>query len=159
MSLFGKLRAVFGNEDQWYCDGCNDNLNEQPGFRAGDSSWECDSCGFENDVSTDNLFESYEDYLEVKGIPNCPSCGSIVHGGAPDATYWFNCEGCNERFYLEGGELISPFASTRSSGGSVCAGCSSELYGDFTAPWEDGGNASGYVTCNSCGFRNDVEMG
>lgn len=158
-SIFGGFKSSFGSSDEWYCDGCNATLHEQSGFTTDDSTWECDECGRENDVSSSNLFDSHEDYRRSKGIPDCPYCGDTVRGDAPDATYWFNCTGCRERFYLEDGELISPWSSRGKSTGSTCESCQNELSGDYTAPWEDGGNPNGYITCNSCGYRNDTEMG
>lgn len=107
----------------------------------------------------ENLYDSHEAYQEAMGIPPCPRCGSMVQGDAPDATYWFNCDGCGERWYLEGGELISPYGTSRRSSGHTCLKCQQELRGDFTAPWEDGGNSMGYVRGASCGYKNDVETG
>ena len=93
------------------------------------------------------------------GYPRAPLAETWFKGGAPDATYWFNCTGCSERFYLENGELISPFGDSRRSTGRTCESCQQELRGDFTAPWEDGGNSYGYVQCASCGYKNTTDMG
>lgn len=164
MGLFGNIVGGFlsslgGSDDEWYCDGCNTKLNDQSGFTTDYSTWECAECGHDNDVTSANLYDSHEHYQEAMGIPPCPACGSMVQGDAPDATYWFNCTGCSERFYLQNGELISPFDSSRRSTGRTCESCQQELRGDFTAPWEDGGNSYGYVQCASCGYKNIMEMG
>ena len=42
----------------WFCDACDAFLNVQPGFEdKGTDRWECKHCGYENDVSEDNLFD------------------------------------------------------------------------------------------------------
>lgn len=164
MGLFGNIVGGFlsslgGSDVEWYCDDCNAKLNDQPGFTTDYPTWECAECGHDNDVTSTNLYDSHEHYQEVMGIPRCPACGNMVQGDAPDATYWFNCTGCPERFYLENGELISPFDKSRRSTGRTCERCQRELRGYFTAPWEDGGNRYGYVECASCGRKNITEMG
>ena len=81
--------------------------------------------------------------------------GFIVQGDAPDATYWFNCKSCGERFYLEDGELISPFDSSRQNSSRICSNCGQSLSGgEYTAPWENGNNSEGYVICPHCGYTN-----
>lgn len=36
---------------------------------------------------------------------------------------------------------------------SYCPSCGQSLEGgDYTAPWEDGDNSYGYVTCPHCGY-------
>ena len=103
----------------------------------------------------DNIYESEEDYQESMGIPRCPNCGGMVQGDAPDATYWFNCKSCGERFYLEDGELISPFDSSRQNSSRICSNCGQSLSGgEYTAPWENGNNSEGYVICPHCGYTN-----
>jgi len=115
----------------------------------------CAECGFVNDVTPDNIYESEEDYQESMGIPRCPNCGGMVQGDAPDATYWFNCKSCGERFYLEDGELISPFDSSRQNSSRICSNCGQSLSGgEYTAPWENGNNSEGYVICPHCGYTN-----
>ncbi len=47
----------FDLDCDWYCDNCGERLNSQPGFRAG-GSWECSSCGYENDVSENNILST-----------------------------------------------------------------------------------------------------
>lgn len=117
MSLFGNilrgLSSLSDDDITWYCDGCNSVLNEQNGFNVDGETWTCTECGFINDVTSDNVYESEECYQKSMGIPRCPSCGGMVQGDAPDATYWFNCKSCGERFSLEDGELISPFDRRR----------------------------------------------
>lgn len=159
-SIFSSIVSSFGSSDtEWFCDGCHAKLNEQSGFTTDYSTWECSECGDINDVTDNNLYDSHEDYQAAMGIPPCPACGGIVQGDAPDATAWFNCGGCGERWHLEGGELISPFDRSRRSSGHTCLSCQRELRGSLTSAWEDGDNASAYVRCESCGYKNDLEMG
>lgn len=158
-NLFSSIASSFSSTTEWYCDGCHSRLNDQSGFTTDDSTWECTECGHDNDVSDNNLYDSHEAYQSAMGIPACPRCGGMVQGDAPDATYWFNCDGCGERWYLEGGALISPFDRSRRSSGRTCLSCQQELRGSLTSAWEDGDNSSAYVRCESCGYKNDVEMG
>ncbi len=155
--LFGGSSNGYSSDDDitWYCDGCNSVLNEQEGFNTYSGSWECTECGYFNDVTSDNVFASEEAYQEAMGIPSCPYCGGMVQGDAPDAQYWFNCTSCGERFYLENGELISPFDRSHSNSNKTCANCGQSLSGGaYTAPWENGNNSDGYITCPHCGYAN-----
>ena len=153
MSFLSKL---FGSSEiTWYCDGCNSILNDQSGFNTETGTWECKECGYINDVTNDNVFESEDAYQEAMGIPRCPVCGGRVHGDAPDATYWFNCNDCGERFYLEAGELVSPFDRARANSSKSCASCGRSLAGgSYIAPWENGNNPNGYIKCPHCGYAN-----
>ena len=160
MGLFGGilkgLSMTFGGDNiTWYCDGCNSILNNQPGFNTNRGKWECTECGYDNDVTSSNVYDSEESYQEAMGIPRCPYCGGMVQGDAPDAQYWFNCQSCGERFYLEGGELISPFDRSRSKSSKLCANCGQSLSGgSYTAPWENGNNSDGYIKCPHCRYIN-----
>lgn len=159
MSLFGNFFKGYSSFDDynvtWYCDGCHSILNEQDGFNTDDGTWTCTECGFTNDVTSNNIYESEEDYQESMGIPRCPMCGGIVEGDAPDATHWFNCTSCGERFYLEDGELIGSFERTAQSFSRTCVNCGQPLDGgEYTAPWENGNNPNGYIKCPHCGHIN-----
>ena len=54
-NLTGRRFADLGCD--WYCDNCGANMNVQPGFTAG-GTWTCTVCGYENDVSTDNIVQT-----------------------------------------------------------------------------------------------------
>ena len=75
MGLFGRILSsiadAIGSEDTWYCDGCHSVLNEQDGFNTYSGRWTCTECGYDNDVSEDNLYSSEEEYQEAMGIPRC----------------------------------------------------------------------------------------
>lgn len=88
--LLKNLSSLVDDDIIWYCDGWHSVLNEQDGFNTYSGIWTCVECGHVNDVTSDNVYESEESYQETMGIPRCPCCGGIVHGDAPDATYWFN---------------------------------------------------------------------
>lgn len=45
--LFGTL---------WFCDNCDTYMNVQSGFNTKNGHWKCSECGFENDVSSKNIF-------------------------------------------------------------------------------------------------------
>ena len=62
----------------WFCDGCNDYLNAQPGFDRKGVSWVCTKCGFNNDTTFNNL----------RG--QCKDCGTLLMN--PDATICPECK-------------------------------------------------------------------
>lgn len=150
------ISSLFISQDRWYCDGCHSVLNNQDGFNTVNGTWECSECGCLNDVSPENLFDSEESYREHMGIPDCPVCGSMVVGDAPDATYWFNCKSCGERFYLEEGELISAFSRKKNQiSGQLCRNCGMPLdEGEYVAEWENGNNPDAYIRCAHCNYVN-----
>lgn len=39
----------------WYCDKCGAYMNIQRGFNTNSGSWKCKNCGYDNDVSEDNI--------------------------------------------------------------------------------------------------------
>ena len=155
-NFFNGLVSGWGTEyTTWYCDGCGCEMNSQEGFTTVTATWTCTECGYLNDVSNENVYSSEEKYQEEMGIPRCPSCGGIVKGDAPDATYWFNCQTCGERFYLEDGELVSPFSRNLCKSSKICANCGNSLNGgDYTMPWDNGNNEDGYTKCPHCGYTN-----
>ena len=46
---------------EFYCDSCNDHLNEQEGFDDHLPVWKCTKCGYENVISAEVIYESTED--------------------------------------------------------------------------------------------------
>lgn len=62
----------------WFCDECNTYLNNQEGFDRKASKHICQKCGFENNITSDN----------IKGI--CSDCGKILPD--PDATRCADCK-------------------------------------------------------------------
>ena len=50
-------------EIDWYCDRCNAYLNDQPGFDDDHHYvWKCTECGHKNSISSDDIYESEEDF-------------------------------------------------------------------------------------------------
>lgn len=39
----------------WYCDDCNAHLNDQIGFDQYADCWTCTGCGFQNNITKDNV--------------------------------------------------------------------------------------------------------
>lgn len=46
----------------WYCDRCNGYLNNQLGFNDHNYTHKCTECGHKNSISSDNIYESEEDF-------------------------------------------------------------------------------------------------
>ena len=46
----------FENSILWFCDNCEAFLNAQEGFTDRAKTWKCKMCGFNNDVSEDNVY-------------------------------------------------------------------------------------------------------
>ena len=39
----------------WFCDNCDTFLNVQSGFNVDSGRWKCTNCGYDNDVTEDNI--------------------------------------------------------------------------------------------------------
>jgi len=50
----------------WWCDRCGVSLNGQSGFDDHKYIWKCTECGFKNSISSDNIYESQEDFFSQK---------------------------------------------------------------------------------------------
>lgn len=48
---------AFDDEHDWYCDNCDNYLNDQTGFSTFGGTWRCTECGFLNDVSLNNTLD------------------------------------------------------------------------------------------------------
>ena len=44
----------------WYCDNCDEYMNYQTGFSTSSGEWTCTKCGYDNDVSNDNIIDNSE---------------------------------------------------------------------------------------------------
>lgn len=62
----------------WFCDGCGTYLNVQDKFDRKGTTWCCSKCGFENDITFNN----------IKG--QCKDCGVLLDD--PDATLCGECK-------------------------------------------------------------------
>ena len=60
---------------EWFCDGCGEQMNDQPGFTTDSGEWICTECGYPNDVTDDNIIWD-DDPSYYSGIPEgCAACG------------------------------------------------------------------------------------
>ncbi len=50
MTAKEKEESVF-----WFCDGCETFMNIQKGFNVDTGHWTCQECGYENDVTEENI--------------------------------------------------------------------------------------------------------
>lgn len=48
-------QKIKSGEVFWFCDECDSFLNIQKGFTTKDGNWICTDCGFDNDVTDDNI--------------------------------------------------------------------------------------------------------
>ena len=62
----------------WFCDGCNTYLNVQKGFDRKGKTWVCKKCGFNNDITFNN----------IRGV--CKDCGDLLYN--PNATICDSCK-------------------------------------------------------------------
>lgn len=46
----------------WHCDRCGAGLNAQTGFDDHRYTWKCEECGHKNSISSDNVYDSHDDY-------------------------------------------------------------------------------------------------
>jgi hypothetical protein len=42
---------------EWYCDSCDEYLNNQAGFDDHKYIWQCTECGYKNSISSANIIE------------------------------------------------------------------------------------------------------
>lgn len=54
------------NDIDWYCDECDDLLNNQPGFSADCGTWTCTECGELNYIDESSVLseEEYNDFQD-----------------------------------------------------------------------------------------------
>ncbi len=55
----------------WNCDACGARLNYQSGFTTEYGTWECTECGYENNVTDDNIVpDDFIGILLERKLPN-----------------------------------------------------------------------------------------
>jgi len=74
----------------WYCDGCDANLNRQNGFTTSMGSWTCVECGYVNDVTEDNIIDEDEETFETR----CPNCDGHMRRDVYCVSDVWICEDC-----------------------------------------------------------------
>lgn len=64
----------------WYCDNCDDYLNDQPGFDEKKGVWTCRKCGYRNQINKKNIKKYMDEYGDEhdnadyeKGYPSYPN--------------------------------------------------------------------------------------
>lgn len=77
---------------EWYCDNCDAHLNKQKGFINANKTWKCRSCGYENDITENNIFDDETSELIRNSYVTCPKCKA--HMKRIGINNWF-CPDCN----------------------------------------------------------------
>lgn len=93
----------------WFCDGCGTYLNVQDSFDRKGTTWSCTKCGYENDITFNN----------IKG--QCKDCGILLDD--PDATL---CSECRTRRFKKAQIMLQGTAD-------VCHTIANTLDGDSAA--------------------------
>lgn len=75
----------------WYCDDCGTYLNNQSGFNTISGTWKCKDCGFENDVSDNNILSGAEEEFVRNAYVTCPNC--YAHMTTDDYEH-YECPDC-----------------------------------------------------------------
>lgn len=95
------------NDIVWYCDGCDAELNRQAGFTTATGTWTCAKCGYENDVTDDNILSEAEAEVMADLQTECPKCGGHMCIGEGYSGTVYVCEDCGcEAWYNDYGLLI-----------------------------------------------------
>ena len=92
----------------WYCDGCQAELNRQSGFNTSSGTWRCTECGYDNDVTEDNVLSEEEAEQELSYMEECPVCGGHMRmGDVSYPTQLYICEDCGKEASDDGyGNLV-----------------------------------------------------
>ena len=80
----------------WFCDDCNDYLNDQSGFHDGCGNWTCTICGHVNPINENEIIEDEDedDSVDPKQIiVACPICMAELEAWS-DASY-AHCPTCD----------------------------------------------------------------
>ena len=98
--------SIFDRDCEWYCDNCDAHLNNQSGFSTFSGSWTCTECGWNNDVTDDNILSGEEEEFVRMAYVVCPRCGAHMstsdyeHYECPDCdrtgTYDYDADVLNE---------------------------------------------------------------
>ncbi len=78
----------------WFCDGCDANLNRQPGFTTSNGIWTCTECGYENNVTDDNILSYDEAEQQESYQEECPNCGGHMRRMTYSPGDSWVCEDC-----------------------------------------------------------------
>lgn len=148
----------------WFCDGCNAYLNAQLGFDRKGSHWVCSQCGFDNDITSENLCGQCKDCGVVLKNPDaaiCPECKIIRLQKTKvllDATSEV-CFALSDVTRSEGNTSeIYPHANNKEHDDEKegtemkCANCGNA---DMSSLWDEGDT----IYCSICHHRTSVATG
>ena len=97
MGFFDKLFRVNNQEVvNWYCDNCGAHMNNQVGFTTKNGRYTCKICGYNNDVSPNNIEPDYFDPNWIEYKASCP--GSLYDQRVASVQCKFNWPISKERF-------------------------------------------------------------
>lgn len=78
----------------WYCDGCDAELNRQKDFTTSSGNWICTNCGYNNDVTESNILTEAESEIAKSFQSECPNCGGHMAMGQGYVGVVWVCENC-----------------------------------------------------------------
>lgn len=52
----------------WYCDSCDAELNDQPGFDDHKYTWKCTACGHKSSISRDNIVDEDDAHATIEHV-------------------------------------------------------------------------------------------
>lgn len=87
---------------EWFCDRCNACLSNQNGFDDHRYVWKCTECGHKNSISSDDIYESEDDFTNYKQTVNnmsvhyCDKCGKEMKRTTKCEFY---CEKCDNTVF------------------------------------------------------------
>ena len=133
----------------WFCDECETYLNNQDGFNKKASKHICRNCGYENDITFNN----------IKGT--CSDCGKTLPD--PDAILCADCRQARrektKRWLIKAGKIVS--IATIVGGVAYLISKSSEDEKTYNVPLMD--DSENYdeeytIKCANCGNTNDTAL-
>ena len=134
----------------WFCDECEEYLNIQPGFDKTATRQICTNCGYENDITFDN----------VKGI--CSDCGKIIPD--PDSTLCADCRILRKEKSIENLKKIGKGILVAGAVvGAVALAGQEETDADTDSNWKyipDGNDMDlgGGMKCSNCGNTDESTL-
>ena len=89
----------------------------------------------------------------------CPFCGKRLKADYPEG--WYNCNSCGDRFYNDGGNLLTVRQMRAKRNHRTCVVCQQSLEGgEYTAPWEkcvSGHGISVMLSSQNCSFLSIIQ--
>lgn len=121
----------------WFCDDCNSYLNIQDGFDKNQTKCICAVCGYENDISPNN----------IKGV--CADCGKFL----PDERKTL-CVDCRWKRIEKAGKIMGAVAAVVGAVSLACKESDEESRPDEHSNWNSlDATDDDFPVCDSCGAR------